>query len=59
MEVFVRVLMSLGFVVVTFVLVGATPAFANTTPIPEPASLALLGTAAAALGLRAYRNRNR
>ena len=51
--------MSLGFVVVTLVLVSATPAFANTTPIPEPASLALLGTAAAALGLRAYRKRNR
>jgi hypothetical protein len=47
--------MSLGFVVVALVLVNATPAFANTRPVPEPASMALLATAAAAMGLRAYR----
>jgi hypothetical protein len=51
--------MSLGFAVGALVLAVATPAFAEATVIPEPASLALLGTAAAALGLRAYRNRNR
>ena len=51
--------MSLGFVVVALVLVNATPAFAEATPIPEPASLALLGTAAALLGFRSYRNRNK
>ena len=53
-----RVVLGFGLAALAFVLVNASPAYAEAT-VPEPASMALLGTAAVALGVRAFRNRSR
>lgn len=50
---------SLGASLVALVLLNVSPAYAEATAIPEPATTLLLGTAAAAVGIRAYRNRTR
>jgi hypothetical protein len=49
---------SLTFTLVAIVLTTASPAYAAQS-IPEPASIALFGTAAAAVAIRSYRNRTR
>lgn len=50
---------SLAFGLVAMVLLNVAPAYAGNVTVPEPASIVLLGTAAAALGIRAYRKRQR
>jgi hypothetical protein len=49
---------SLAFSLLALVLLNVSPAYAVAT-VPEPVSATLIGTAIAALGIRAYRNRNR